>query len=251
MYLSSTEWNRHKILIFDVDGTVCESCQPLTDEMAIVLSLNLHDKTLVFISGSSLLHIDEQITPYLQREHFHLLGTSGCEYAEVRGGKLKMRYRESLTTEEKEDIMSAFRQLIQVFSIKTHTTAEDQLQDRGTQITLSAIGRNAPSEEKKQYDPDGTKRKEWVRWLYTKLSPGQYNIKQGGTTSIDVTRKGMDKAYGIKRFCRENGFKLENVLFFGDGLGEGGNDECVKKIVDTIVVQNPDDTMAKLTRLFP
>lgn len=237
-----------EIIIFDVDGTVCESCQPLSDEMVAALYL-LYEKTLVFISGSSLKHIHEQISPYIPKDH-HLLGTSGCEYAVVKNHVLNKKYEEFLSSGEKEEIMSAFRVLINIFDIKTRTTNEDQLQDRNTQITLSAIGRTASSEEKKKYDPNGIKRKEWVKWLLTKLSPEKYNIKLGGTTSIDVTRKGMDKAYGIKRFCKENGLELGKILFFGDGLDEGGNDSCLVGLVDTIKVKNPEDTFHKIKEMF-
>src|SRR3989344_2316923 len=48
-------------------------------------------------------------------------------------------------------------------------------------------------EIKKRYDPNEKKRKIWVRFLKGHIDESKYEIKIGGTTSIDVTRKGLDK----------------------------------------------------------
>ncbi len=129
------------------------------------------------------------------------------------------------------------------------TTKEDQVQDRDSQITLSAIGRHAPLELKKKFDPDGGKRKIWVEFLKDHLSPDKYEINIGGTTSLDVTQKGLDKERGIKEFLKFNHIDKEEVLFIGDKLYPGGNDYPASRVVDCLAVKDSDDALKKLKML--
>ncbi|MBI2666046.1 HAD hydrolase family protein, partial [Candidatus Woesearchaeota archaeon] len=150
---------------------------------------------------------------------------------------------------EKEEIRTAFEKLIDHFGIVPTTSKEDQLQDRDSQITLSALGRHAPSEAKRDFDPEGEKRKGWVEFLRQFLSEEKYGIRIGGTSSIDITRKGLDKEWGIKEFARYHGFNLNEILFIGDKLYPGGNDYPAAKIVDCIGVNSPEDTLKELRKL--
>jgi hydroxymethylpyrimidine pyrophosphatase-like HAD family hydrolase len=59
----------------------------------------------------------------------------------------------------------------------------------------------------------------------------ELSINLGGTTSIDVTRAGIDKGYGLKRLSAESGVPLDGMLFIGDAIFPGGNDGSVAKIV--------------------
>ncbi len=129
------------------------------------------------------------------------------------------------------------------------TTQEDQLQDRGSQITLSALGRGAPSETKAQYDPSGEKRISWLPFLKNLLGDA-YQTEVGGTTSINVTRKGSDKEAGIRKFLQHHEYGFDEVLFFGDKLFPNGNDYPAANIVDCVAVKNPEETLEKL-RLLP
>ena len=129
------------------------------------------------------------------------------------------------------------------------TSIEDQLQDRDSQITLSALGRHAPLELKRQFDPTGEKRMGWVEFLKKHLDHTKYEMTIGGTTSIDITRKGLDKEWAIREFMKINNFAPEEVLFIGDKLYPGGNDYPASKVVDCIAVKNPEETLQKL-KLF-
>ena len=124
------------------------------------------------------------------KERHHLLATAGTNYSIVEGDLVSKVYRHSFSQEEKEEMISALKKLIAHYSIKSLTTEEDQLQDRDSQITLSALGRHAPSELKASYDPTGEKRKVWIEFLKQYLDENKYELKIGGTTSIDITQKG-------------------------------------------------------------
>ena len=100
------------------------------------------------------------------------------------------------------------------------------LEDRGSQITFSALGQEAPIDAKRAWDPTGEKRTA-LRDAVAPLLPG-LEVRAGGATSIDITLKGVDKAYGLKRLAAVTGIGLERMLFIGDRLDPEGNDYPVK-----------------------
>ena len=65
----------------------------------------------------------------------------------------------------------------------------------------------------------------------------------GGLTTIDVTKLGIDKAYGVRQLCKRLNIGESKALYIGDELEAGGNDEAVYKTdIATCAVQNPSDT---------
>jgi len=247
-FIPEINFNEKKVIIADVDDTICDSCQPISPEMAEQISkLISKGYAFAFISGSKCEHLHSMISSKINEEH-HLLGTTGTIYEKVHSGSRNLIYANNLTNSEKKEIFYAFKKLIMQFNIKPLTSTEDQLQDRDSQITLSALGRNAPLEVKRNYDPSEEKRKWWVKFLKGYLDENKYEIKIGGTTSIDVTRKGMDKELGIKKFAEQLGVSLNQVLFLGDKIYPGGNDYPASKIVDCISVKSPKETLEVLRK---
>ena len=239
------------IIIADVDDTICETCQVMSPEMAEQInSLISKGYTFAFISGTKKDYLKAMISSKLNSKH-HLLATTGTHYVISDGYDNEQEvYKNELLEHERKEIIDALYNLTDKYNIKTLTTKEDQIQDRGTQITLSAIGRHAPIEPKKTHDPDGAKRKVWVKYLKTLIDEKKYEIKIAGTTSIDVTRKGLDKEWGIREFVKHHNLNFDDILFFGDKLDEGGNDFPATKVVDCVKVSNPIETLYKLKKIF-
>ena len=52
-------------------------------------------------------------------------------------------------------------------------------------------------------------------------------MRSGGSTSIDITRHGIDKAYGMRRLTELADVPLTDMLFVGDRLDPEGNDRPV------------------------
>ena len=73
-------------------------------------------------------------------------------------------------------------------------------------------------------------------------------MRGGGSTSIDVTRKGIDKAYGVGKLLEKLGCGIDNLLFIGDRLDEAGNDYPVYEMgVASVPVHGWPDTLAAVT----
>jgi hypothetical protein len=65
----------------------------------------------------------------------------------------------------------------------------------------------------------------------------------GGATSIDVTKPGIDKAYGIGKLRDILGISLKEMIYIGDALFVGGNDYPVEEAgVTCIRVGGPLET---------
>lgn len=70
-----------------------------------------------------------------------------------------------------------------------------------------------------------------------------FSIQLGGSTSIDVTRPGIDKGYGVKKLQETLGIAIEDMIFVGDAVFPGGNDYPAKQAgVVSIEVQDPHET---------
>ncbi|KAM5453475.1 hypothetical protein MaudCBS49596_002678 [Microsporum audouinii] len=77
------------------------------------------------------------------------------------------------------------------------------------------------------------------------------SINMGGATSIDITQKGVDKAYGLKRLCDASDIPLEQMMFIGDAIFPGGNDYPAKQLgLKTVCVKDPNGTLAAITAII-
>ena len=71
----------------------------------------------------------------------------------------------------------------------------------------------------------------------------EFSVRLGGTTSIDVTKSGIDKGYGIRKLRDTLGIAIEDMIFIGDALFPGGNDYAAKEAgALSIQVRDPDET---------
>jgi phosphomannomutase len=71
----------------------------------------------------------------------------------------------------------------------------------------------------------------------------EVSVRLGGSTSIDVTKPGIDKAYGIRKLQDIPGIAMEEMISIGDASFPGGNDYPAEQAgVVSIRVRDPDET---------
>jgi len=175
-----------------------------------------------------------------QLKNLSLLPTCGTKFYRHESS-WKRLYSEDFDAAQKAKIMGAFAQVMASSQLGIERTWGEQLEDRGSQITFSALGQHAPIEEKKKWDPDFSKR-QTMKALLERLIPG-FSVRLGGTTSVDVTKPGIDKAYGIAKLRDTLGITIEEMIFVGDALFPGGNDYPAKQAgVVSIQVRDPNET---------
>jgi hydroxymethylpyrimidine pyrophosphatase-like HAD family hydrolase len=91
------------------------------------------------------------------------------------------------------------------------------------------------------WDADFAKRKN-IKTILDTLIP-EFSVRLGGATSIDVTKPGIDKAYGIKKLQETLGISVKEMIYVGDALFVGGNDYPAEQAgVISIPVRGPNET---------
>ena len=233
-----------RLIVFDLDGTLAPSKAALDDEMADLLGRLISVVKVAIISGGDYPQFQKQVLerlpPGSDFANLSILPTSGTKFF-VYDGVWRKLYSEDLTDDQKKKIENALESAVAATGFQPKETWGERIEDRGTQITYSALGQQAPLEAKEKWDPDFSKRKK-IQEILSKTLP-EFSVRLGGTTSIDVTRPGVDKAYGIRKLQDELGIPIAEMLFIGDAIFPGGNDYPAKEAgTDTIEVRDPEDT---------
>ena len=241
-----------KLVVFDLDGTLAASKSPLEEEMAALLAALLALVPVAVISGADWPQFEAQLIHRLPADadlqHLSLLPTCGTKFYRHQAGWEKL-YSEDFTAAERDRIISGLHAAVAAAGVPFATGNGETIEDRGGQITFSALGQLAPLGIKQYWDPDGAKRNR-IRALLEPLLPG-FAVHLGGTTSIDVTRAGIDKAYGMHRLAQELGISLGAMIYVGDALFPGGNDYPVQQAgVVCIQVRDPADTRRVIETLI-
>jgi phosphomannomutase len=233
-----------KLIVFDLDGTLAESKASTDADMSRLLHDLLGVVKVAVISGGDWPQFQKQVVSHLPQDkslvNLSILPTSGTKFFRYSGDWKKL-YSEDFTPEEKEKIVSSLKKAVAEAGFQAAKVWGEVIEDRGSQITFSALGQQAPLEEKKKWDSDFTKRKK-IKAIFDPLIPG-FSVRMGGATSIDVTKPGIDKAYGIRKLRDVLGISLKEMIFIGDALFAGGNDYPAEQAgVVSICVQGPHET---------
>jgi hypothetical protein len=239
--------SKYKAVVFDLDGTLAESKQKITSEMAELLGKLSKSHIVSVISGGDWPQYSKQLLPVLLDHKIELSNFLFCPtcatkmYVYDSTQDWQLLYALNLSDQEKAKIRDAFSVAIETTGFKPAQVWGEQIEDRGTQITFSALGQEAPLEEKSKWDPDFSKRK-MIKAELDKMLAG-YSVRLGGTTSIDITAAGVDKAYGLEQISKYANISIADILFVGDAIFPDGNDYpvintwcdfvCVKSIEQT------------------
>lgn len=233
-----------RLIVFDLDGTLAQSKSAIDAAMAALLHSLLGVANVAVISGGDWPQFERQVLANLPSGDYlaglSLLPTCGTKFFRYSGEWTKL-YSEDFTAGEKALIESGLHQAIQTAGFKVEKVWGETIEDRGSQITYSALGQQAPLEEKAKWDPDFAKRQK-IKGILDKLLGG-FSVRLGGTTSIDVTKPGIDKAYGIEKLTLVLGISKAQMVYVGDAIFPGGNDFPARQAgVVSISVRDPDET---------
>ncbi|MBU3078095.1 HAD-IIB family hydrolase [Sphingomonas quercus] len=234
-----------QLIAFDLDGTLAESKQPLGEEMAGLLGELLGVAMAAVISGGDWPQFQKQVVARLpaatRLDGLFIMPTTGTKLYRFEGGDWRQIYADSFDAAERDRIVAAIRTAVDRTGLAEARTWGETIEDRGTQITFSGLGQQAPLDAKAAWDPDRARRTKLQAALREMLPDLSINV--GGSTSIDITRQGIDKAYAIRRLTAASGVTAAGILFMGDAIYPGGNDDPVREAgVDTIAVRDPAET---------
>jgi len=252
-----------KVIAFDLDGTLAASKSPLADRMSEVLSRLLDRFQVCVISGGRFEQFQKQLLANLnvspdKLEKLHLMPTCGTRYYTYNLAKKYWEkvYSEDFTSAEKKRISQAVDQAVDDLGMREKETYGELIEDRDSQMAFSALGQDIIDvlgeeglKRKENWDPTNEKKAK-LRDRIAELIP-EFEVRSGGLTTIDITKLGIDKAYGMKRLMELLEISKEDILFFGDRIVEGGNDYPVKAAgIDSMQVSRWEDTALALESIL-
>ena len=222
-----------RLVAFDLDDTLAPSKSALPSAMAEQLRALLDVVPVCVISGGEFGQFRAQLLENLdatseQLSKLHLMPTCGTRYYRWNAdySNWDQVYANDLSQDERERAIKSLRQRAHEQGVWEAQPWGEIIEDRGSQITFSALGQQAPLEAKRAWDPSGDKKRK-LRDAVA-LDVPDLEVRAGGSTSVDITRRGIDKAYGMAKLVEMTGIAPQDMLFIGDRLDEAGNDYPVK-----------------------
>ncbi len=245
-----------RLIAFDLDDTLAPSKSAIDPRIGSLLVALAERVEVAIISGGQLEQFRSQVVDRLPAastevlSHIHLLPTCGTQYYRLEEQGIATVYAHALTEDEKTRALAAVEGEARRLGLWEAETWGDILEDRGSQITFSALGQRAPLDAKVAWDPTGSKKNTLREAVATRIP--DLEVRSGGSTSVDITHRGIDKAYGMRQLSEQTGIPLEDMLFLGDRLDPDGNDYPVLAMgVECHAVEGWEDTAEYLERLLP
>jgi len=248
--------SKKKIIIFDLDGTLAKSKSKLDREMATLICELLRQGYVAVTSGCSFQQFKTQFLSKLAKKAnlcnlflFPTCSASGYYY-DSRRGSFSQAYSNLLSKQASERIVHSFESVFKEIGYdQPRKTYGQVFENRGSQITFSALGQKAPLRIKQKWDPNQEKRLRIRRRLRRHLP--NFEITIGGTTSIDITEKGVNKTLCVKKLKERLNVERKNMLYVGDALFRGGNDYVMKSTgIKCISVSGPEETKALIRKII-
>jgi phosphomannomutase len=243
-----------KAVVFDLDGTLAKSKSPVDTSMGTALARLLQTRPVAVMSGGAWKQFETQLLPALpsnaRLDRLYLFPTSAAACHHYDGG-WKTVYSHAFTSEEREKVLAALHNALTAHKMEVppEKVWGERIEDRGGEITFSGLGQQAPVEEKQRWDPDQKKRGPVAETLRANL-PG-FSVRVNAASSIDITKEGITKAYGISQLSKMLHTPPSDMLYAGDALFPGGNDEIVIPTgVTTRNVTGPEETLQVIEEIL-
>jgi phosphomannomutase len=251
-----------KLIVFDLDGTLTESKSKITPDMARTLAVLLAQKKVAIIGGGTYGQFKKQFVagltiPKSLFSNLFLFPTTATAFYRYQKG-WKPVYIRKLSKSSWLTIKKAFADVLQEIDyVPPKKTYGKVIENRGSQVTFSALGQDVVAALgkkglalKEKWRDENTPIKNKIAKLVQKRLP-QFEVHTSAFTSIDVTQKGIDKAYGIRQIEKVLHTPIKQMLFIGDGLYPGGNDYAARKSgIICLPVTGPKDTQAIIEKII-
>lgn len=244
----------YSLVAFDLDDTLAPSKSPLPRPMNDALVELLQRVEVCVISGAHATQFHDQFLVNLtasdaELERLHIMPTCGTQYERFKGGRWVTVYRHELDDQIRDNARNILETTARALGLWEEDPVGPIIEDRGSQLTFSALGQDAALKDKRAWDPTGEK-KIRLRDAVAQLLP-ELEVRAGGSTSVDITEKGIDKAYGMAKLAEQTGYNREQILFIGDRLDPAGNDYPVRAAgYPTIAVDGWEHTLEVIHELI-
>lgn len=237
-----------KHVFFDLDETLTPSRSRMLPEHAALFAALCQAADVIVVSGAQESQMRKQL-PEDTAPAYIMLTQNGNHAIDKDGAVL---WSESFTSGQTALIDAFIKKVHDDLSLAVRDE-NDLVEHRGSQISYSLIGHNAPLEEKKAFDPGAVRRKH-IMASYNgdteALKDAGVEVVAGGTTCLDIYLLGRNKGFNIRRLNELKGWHKEDCLYFGDALEPGRNDESVLGVIPTQAVTGPEETFMMIEKML-
>ena len=243
--------------MFDMDGTLTDARQPITNEVVTTLKVIKPSIKKYLVTGSDMSKIEEQIPHEILLSQFEKVyacnGTRvyNCNLDmddETRPIEPELIHQVSLSDYYSESDINHIINVLLKTAYETHTKIKTGtfIEWRDSQINFSVVGRNCTTNQRDDYvkwDTKSGERRKIIDQLREQFSGWGLSFRLGGQISIDITREGWDKSYAFKNMVESP----DQCIFFGDKICKDGNDlDIAMKCAKYHNVENPADLILHL-----
>jgi len=239
---------------FDLDGTLTPAKSQMDTAMVPIFTNLVSRLPVAITSGASFTQIKWQVLDLLPSNHLnnlYIFPTGGAAMFIHDGSAWTSVYQHQMDEAAANHITAVIEECVNTSGLCKDTPVwGPRIEWRGSQVTFSGLGQEAPYEAKIVWDKNKQKRLELRSMMISRLP--DYDVVLGGTTSIDVIPKGINKAYAMGKFAEHVDAEVSDILYVGDDLQEGGNDYIVAATTaaTTKAVTSPRDTMELIDNLL-
>lgn len=232
------------LYLFDVDGTLSEPRQPITEEFASVFLdwMSEKQKKVYLVTGSDIEKIKEQIFPSFIDQCEGLFTCSGNVFYS-KGQKV---YENTL------QIPEALLENLQLYLDQSEWKQKQgtHIELRSGMINFSTVGRDASQNLREAYTKwDNTRREREDIVQYLEDLHPDLEVAIGGEISVDIYPAGSNKGQVIEKLQERHGADV-GMIFTGDKNLPGGNDWPLAQRLETMdncqwyQVRGPEETRA-------
>ncbi len=205
----------------DLDGTLTQHRSPLSSEHREMLTRLSRRYRLLMVGAGQVMRIFNQMEGF----PLDIIGNYGLQYGIYDEKEQGMRLvKNEVLPCDRETVSGAITFLRERFGFTEFRGESVEFHPSGC-ITFPILGTKADLADKLSFDPDRSRR----RAIYDEVVKAfpDYHVFVGGSSSFDMSPRPYNKYYALDIFCRENGYTHDQILYFGDDYGTGGNDESV------------------------
>ena len=243
-----------KAALFDLDDTLALSFENPSAEMLTRLRKLLDYIPVALITGRDFAWMSKDFLPAIitspHSERFFVLTEGSAQCFQWQSGAWKELYSSAISDEEVQKIREAVLESVgETGALEGISVYGEQFRRKKAMVAFATTGLDASKEYRYSWDPGNVRRSKLRDAIALKLP--EFDVVMGGATSIDITRKGVNKAYGVKWLAEKRGVAPSEMLYVGDALFEGGNDALVIPTgIQTRSVSGPPETEKVIDELL-
>lgn len=218
---SNMDITKINLIAMDLDGTLTQHKSEITNHVKELLNKLAAKYKLLIIGAGSCRRIYEQMDKY----PIDIIGHYGMQKSSIDTTTGEIVITSNVVADiDKELFIHKVNKLRRITGYINYTGDTIEFHNNGA-VTLPLLGTKADKYNKLTFDPTREKRREILPLIKQEFE--KYSVFIGGTSSFDIVPFGFNKYNALIDHINTLSLSPENVVYFGDDYGMGGNDEDV------------------------